>query len=92
MKKKWNLKPVEVWWRDSTTLKTYWKDFADGIGDARDANLSQRSIGMLVEKSKNRVIISQSISIDGKNVFGQMGGFLIIPREAVIEIRRLKTK
>ncbi len=92
MKKKWNLKPVEVWWRDSTTLKTYWKDFADGISDARDVCLSQRSVGMLVEKNKNRVIISQSIGIDGKNIFGQMGGFLIIPREAIIEIRKLKIK
>jgi hypothetical protein len=92
MKKKWSLKPVEVWWRDSTTLKTYWQDFEDGINVARDANLSQRSVGMLVEKNKDRVIISQSISIDGKNVFGQMGGFLVIPREAIIEIRKLKTK
>lgn len=92
MKKKWSLKPVEVWWRDSTTLKTYWKMFEDGIRDARDLDLGIRTVGILVEKNKDRVIISQSISIEGKNVFGQMGGFLVIPREAIIEIRKLKTK
>lgn len=92
MRKKWNLKPVEIWWRDSTVLKSYWQNFNDGMKTAESVELLQRSIGMLVEKNKDRIIISQSIGIEGENIFGQMGGFLIIPREAVINIKRLVLK
>ena len=88
--KKCKLTPVEVWWTDSSALDKYWHDVEEGLETAKEIDLRSRSIGMLVKKNKNRVILTQSMSLSDNHSVSQMGGILTIPRSAVIRISKLK--
>ena len=88
--KKREYSAVEVWWVDSISENKYWHDANEGIEITKDTDMRQRSVGILVRKNKDRVVIAQSMGLAGDGVISNLGGFLTIPREAVFEINKLK--
>ena len=84
------LSPVEVLWVDSISDGIYWHDFEDGVETASIADMRQRTIGILVAKDEERIVIAQSISLAGDTDGNNLGGLLMIPSSAVLRIKKLK--
>ena len=83
------LRPVEVLWVDSQSSNT-WQSVDAKIRDAENASLTCRSVGMFVKKTKDRIIIAQSVALDNAHEAFSMSDTLSIPIEAVKEINKLK--
>jgi len=81
---------VEVWWVDSISQNKYWYDVNEGIEATKNIDMRQRSVGILIRKNKERIVIAQSMGLAGDGIISNLGGFLTIPREAVFEIKILK--
>lgn len=84
--------PVRVVWVDSTTLAgDGWTDVeAPGL-PAKNADLRHETVGFLVRKTKDVLIIGHSRnSASEPNHHTRVMGVVCIPRRAILSINRLR--
>jgi len=72
------VKRVEVQWVDSISSGS-WHDY-----DKEDVDMSCTSVGMLIENSKDRMVLALNQSAYG------FGHYITIPKTAVRRVRKLK--
>ena len=80
---------VDVIWTDSQAM-TGWEPIHAKIKNAKKTNLTCRTAGMLVSKTKDRITIVQSVAYnnDGRIMSGTEA--IVIPTHAIRKIRKLK--
>ena len=75
---------VYVRWRDSGAFSP-WQPSASAFEKAAAMNLECESLGFLMEANRDRVTLCMSRGLD----LELLGDTLTIPREAVVQIKRL---
>lgn len=75
---------VYVRWRDSSSTDA-WQSSAAAFERCNTTNLECESVGFLMEASRDRVTMCMSRGLDLELI----GDTLTIPREAVVQIKRL---
>jgi len=82
------LRPVEVVWVDSQS-NNGWQGARDKIKSTKKSSLQCRSVGMFVRKTKDRIILAQSVAIENNRDVYSMHDTITIPICAVKEINKL---
>jgi len=82
------LRPVEVYWVDSQS-NNGWQGVNSKIYDTTNASLLCRSVGMFVKKTKDRIIIAQSVAFANTGKVYSITDTITIPLCAVKEIKKL---
>jgi hypothetical protein len=82
------LRPVEVYWVDSQS-NNGWQGVNGKIHDTSKGSLLCRSVGMFVKKTKDRIILAQSVAFENKGYVYSMNDTITIPLCAVKEIKKL---
>lgn len=82
-KMKAKLPVVEVVWEDCLLFTGGWEAHADVMRQVR--RIRQRSVGYVLEDSKERIVLAAALS-QGGNVFGAH----VIPRSQIIRKRVLR--
>ena len=82
-------RPVEVSWNDSNV--TYgWQDTKPAEDRAEDRPLMCKSVGYVLLKEKDdRIVLVQSIGHNDNSIEGAVAEVLIIPWNAIVEIKEL---
>jgi len=78
---------AEVEWLDSIS-EGRWNDLETVLREATPEAMRHRSVGYLLAKTKNHVLLAGSLGDDSAMVADTMQ----IPRKAVLSIRELSTK
>lgn len=74
---------VEVIWDDCLLFTGGWEAHSDVMRQVR--RVRQRSVGYVLEQSKERIVLAASLS-QGGNVFGAH----VIPGAQVVKVRRIR--
>lgn len=83
-----HLNPVEIYWFDSQT-NSGWQDAANKVEETTNSSLLCRSVGMFVKKTKDRIIIAQSVAFANTGKVYSITDTITIPLCAVKEIKKL---
>ncbi|MEO0166588.1 MAG: hypothetical protein ABIL39_10685 [candidate division WOR-3 bacterium] len=79
------IEPIaEIEWIDSLSDDVYWHDKDIFVSPYEERIPTIKTIGFIVREEKDYLIIAQSISEK------QYGGFLMIPRGAIVRIKKRK--
>ncbi len=85
-------KLVEIHWVDSATRKDYWQPGQEVIDDTRKDGLEQIiTVGYLMDKTKDYVLICQTLQTNRDGNYPRVAGVLEIPSGCILRIRQIKS-
>ena len=81
---------VEIYWVDSASWKAVWDNVFDVVGHYKEYGQDRiKTIGYLIERTKDYVIVARDLQFNGDKTVSRAGGFFSIPTGCIKKIKYL---